>query len=76
MLSELEIKCWKELSEKIWPKQRDITDSLNGNINRMCTCDTSEELQRMYDFAILRFNELLKIEKERLRIKSSYKNKV
>lgn len=42
-------------------KIRNEEDLLKGNINRMCVCDDSTELIKMYSFALLRINKIYDI---------------
>ena len=38
-----------------------VVDMLTGNKNRMCVCDTKEELYRQYFNATVRLQELLRL---------------
>ena len=42
-------------------------DLLNGNINRMCVTDDMMELQRMFDYARIRLNNIHSINFKRLK---------
>lgn len=52
------------------PEKDNCVDMLTGNINRMCVCDTDEELYKQYFNATARLQELL-----RLRMKDFAKRK-
>lgn len=41
-------------------------DMLRGNVNRMCICDTQEELERRKEFAIKNIENIYLIRKEML----------
>ena len=41
-------------------------DMLRGNLNRMCVCDTKEELLDMFAFACMRLNDIYKMNKTRI----------
>ncbi len=45
-------------------KQNYIVDMLTGNKNRMCVCDTKEELYRQYFNTTARLQELLRLRLE------------
>ena len=58
-LDEEYIEFYKEHRHK----QNNIIDMLEGNKNRMCVCDTEEELYIQYFAATVKLQELLRLQK-------------
>ena len=48
-------------------KQNNIVDMLEGNKNRMCVCDTEEELYIQYFAATVKLQELLRLQKAKFK---------
>ena len=50
-----------EFYNKYNNEKNNIYDMTTGNMNRMCVCDTKEELYMQYYFATVRLQELLRV---------------
>ena len=44
-----------------------LTDSLKGNVSRMCVCEDFQELVSMREWAIKRINAIYSLNEERLK---------
>jgi len=50
-----------EFYEKYNYEKNNIVDMATGNINRMCICNTKEELYKQYYFVTAKLQELLRL---------------
>ena len=51
-------------------------DMLRGNVNRMCVCDTQEELERRKESAIKNIENIYLVRKEMLEKRKQYLRKI
>ena len=49
-------------------------DMIRGNLNRMCTSETKEELDSMYDFAKQRLDYIYELNTKRLEVNDEADN--
>lgn len=55
----------KFYSEELRPKQENIINMLNGNICRICVCDTEDELYLQYYHACNKIHDLVLLQQRK-----------